>query len=120
MLASLNTPGKTIIKAKKSRDHSEILFKYLNIPIKVKKTKQHDLIEIEGKKEFRSFNYNIPSDISSSAFFIALTLLSENSNLIIKNVNINPTRTGVIKILNRMGANILFKNKKIWRYILSK
>ena len=115
MLASLNTPGKTIIKAKKSRDHSEILFKYLNIPIKVKKTKQYDLIEIEGKKEFRSFNYNIPSDISSSAFFIALTLLSENSNLIIKNVNINPTRTGVIKILNRMGANILFKNKKIYK-----
>ena len=115
MLASLNTPGKTIIKAKKSRDHSEILFKYLNIPIKVKKTKQYDLIEIEGKKEFRSFNYNISSDISSGAFFIALTLLSEKSNLIIKNVNINPTRTGVIKILNRMGANILFKNKKIYK-----
>ena len=115
MLAALNAPGKTIIKAKKSRNHTEILFKNLKIPIKVKKTKNFDFIEIVGNQNFKSFNYNIPSDISSSAFFIALTLLSKNSNLIIKNVNINPTRTGVITILNRMGANILFKNKKIYK-----
>ena len=112
MLAALNTDGKTIIKAKKSRDHTEILFKHLNIPIKIKKHKNHDLIEINGKKNFESFNYNIPSDISSSAFFIVLTLLSKKSSLIIKNVNINPSRTGLISILNKMGAKIIFRNKK--------
>ena len=112
MLAALNTDGKTIIKAKKSRDHTEILFKHLNIPIKIKKTVNNDLIEVNGKKNFKSFNYNIPSDISSSAFFVVLTLLSKKSSLTIKNVNINPSRTGFISILNKMGAKIIFKNKK--------
>ena len=112
MLAAVNTKGETVIKAKKSRDHTEILFKYLKIPIKLKKGKKFDLIKIEGQKQFNGFNYNIPSDISSSSFFIVLTLLSKNSQLKIKNVNINPTRIGIITILKRMGAKIQFKNKK--------
>ncbi len=112
MLAALNTKGETVIKAKKSRDHTEILLRYLKIPLIVKKNKKFDLIKIKGEKQFKGFNYNVPSDISSSAFFIVLTLLSKNSKLTIKNVNINPTRTGVIKILKKMGANIRFKNKK--------
>ena len=112
MLAAMNTKGETIIKAKKSRDHTEILFKYLKIPIKLKKGKKFDLIKIKGQKQFNGFNYNIPSDISSSSFFIVLTLLSKNSQLKIKNVNINPTRIGIITILKRMGAKIQFKNKK--------
>ena len=115
MLAALNAPGKTIIKAKKSRNHTEILFKNLKIPIKVKKTKNFDFIEIVGNQNFKSFNYNIPSDISSSAFFIVLTLLSKKSTLIIENVNVNPSRIGIIKILNKMGANIIFKNKTIYK-----
>ena len=115
MLAALNSEGKTIIKARKSRDHTELLFKFLKIPIKIKKTNNFDFIEIQGKKNFKAFNYNIPSDISSSAFFIVLTLLAKNSSLIIKNVNINPSRTGSIKILNKMGAKIKFKNIKTYR-----
>ncbi len=115
MLAALNTAGKTIIKAKKSRDHTEILFRHLKLPIKIKKTKNFDLIEIEGGKKFKGFNYKIPSDISSSAFFIVLTILSNNSNLTIKNVNINPSRTGVINILKKMNAKIKIKNKKKYK-----
>ncbi len=112
MLAALNTKGETIIKAKKSRDHSEILFKYLKIPIKIKKGKNSDTIKIKGGFQFKGFNYRIPSDISSSAFFIVLTLLSEKSRLTIKNVNINPTRIGIVTILKKMGAQIYFKNQK--------
>tara|TARA_Y100000590_G_scaffold304853_1_gene343777 strand:+ start:507 stop:1835 length:1329 start_codon:yes stop_codon:yes gene_type:complete len=115
MLAALNTPGKTFIKAKKSRDHTEILFKHLKIPIKIKKKKNFDLIEVVGKQNFFAFNYKIPSDISSSAFFIVLTLLSKRSKLTIKNVNLNPSRTGIITILNKMGAKITLKNKKIYK-----
>ena len=115
MLAALNTPGETIVKAKKSRDHSELLFKYLKLPIKVVKNKNYDLIKINGKKRIKSFNYKIPSDISSSAFFIVLTALSNNSSLKIKNVNINPSRVGVIKILRMMGVKILFKNIKNYK-----
>ena len=106
MLAALNTPGETIIKAKKSRNHTELLFKYLRLPITVKRKKNFDIIKIKGKKKIQSLNYNIPSDISSCAFFIVLTILSKNSKLKIKNVNINPSRIGMLNILKMMGVKI--------------
>ena len=112
ILAALNTPGKTIINAKKSRNHTELFLKYLKAPIKIIVKKKYDIIEIIGQNQFKSFNYDIPGDMSSSAFFIVLTLLSKNSKLKIKNVNINPTRTGFIKIINKMGANVKFVNKR--------
>ena len=112
ILAALNTPGKTTIVAKKSRNHTELLLKYLKLPIKVFRNKKYDLIEITGQKQFKSFDYVIPGDMSSSAFFIVLTLLSKNSKLKIKNVNINPSRLGFIKIINKMGAKVKFKNKR--------
>ena len=57
MLAALNTDGETIIKSKKSRNHSELLFKHLKLPIKVLKKKNYDLIKIKGKKKIPSINY---------------------------------------------------------------
>ena len=112
MLAALNSPGQTVIKAKKSRDHTENIFKYLGIPIIVKKNKYNDEIKVKGQKVFSSFNYKVPSDPSSCAFFIVLTLLSKNCELKIKNVNVNHSRIGYIKILNKMGAKIKIKNIK--------
>ena len=116
MIAALKTQGKTKLKCLPSRNHTEIMFKkVLKIPIKIQKLKNYELIKIDGLKEFNSFNYNIPGDISSAAFFIVLTLLSKNSFLTIKKVNINPSRTGVIKILNKMGAQIKYFNKKNYK-----
>ena len=115
MLAALKTPGKTKIIAKKSRDHTELLYRNLNIPIKISKKKNFDLIEITGQYNFGSFIYNIPGDISSCSFFLVLTLLSKNSDLIIRNVNVNNTRTGIIKILNKMGSRIIISNRKIYK-----
>ena len=93
----MNTPGTTEIIATKSRNHSEILLKQIGINIKIKKTKTLDFIKITGKKNYRAFDYIIPGDISSASFFIVLTLLSRNSKLLIKNVNINSSRTGIIE-----------------------
>ncbi len=115
MLAALNTYGETIIKSKKSRNHSELLFKHLKLPIKVFKKKNYDLIKIKGKKKIPALNYKIPSDISSCAFFIVLTILSENSKLIIRNVNINPSRIGILHILSMMGAKIRKTNLKNYK-----
>ena len=115
MLAALKTNGTTFIKAKKSRNHTELLFKYLKVPIKVKKSKNFDLIKIKGKKKIGPINYNIPGDISSSAFFIVLTLLTKNSELLIKNININSSRIGIIHILKKMGAKITFRNVKNYK-----
>ena len=115
MLASLKAPGITKIKAKKSRDHTELLFKNLKIPINIKRKKNYDFIEITGQNNFSGFDYYVPGDISSSAFFIVLTLISKKSKLIIKNVNTNKSRIGLIKILNKMNANITFKNNRKYK-----
>ena len=112
MLAALNSPGQTVIKAAKSRTHTENFFRYLKIPITIKKNKKYDEIKIKGQKLFKSFKYTVPSDPSSCAFFIVLTLLSKNCELKIKNVNINESRIGYVKVLNRMGAQIKIKNIK--------
>ncbi len=115
MLAALNTKGTTFIKAAKSRDHSELLYKYLGLKIKVIKDKKYDLIQIKGKQNIRPFKYDIPADISSSAFFIVLTVLSKNSKLKIKNINVNPSRIGILKILKMMGVSIKLQNQKKYK-----
>ena len=115
IFAGIRAKGTTIIKAKKSRNHTELLFKYLKLPLSVKNKKNYDEIKVKSVKNIRPLNYNIPSDISSSAFFIALTVLSNGSKLIIKNVNVNPSRIGIITILKKMGVKILFKNKRLYK-----
>ena len=115
IFGGMKSDGTTIIKAKKSRNHTELLCKYLKLPISVVSNKNYDLIKIKKVKKIKPFNYKIPSDISSSAFFIALTALSENSKIVVKNVNINPSRIGIITILKKMGVNIQFKNKKNYK-----
>ena len=115
ILAAIKTPGKTIIIAKKSRDHTELLFKYLKIPITILKKKEYDFITVSGPCNFSAFNYKVPGDISSSSFFLVLAILSTKSKILIKNVNINNSRTGIIKILNKMNAKIILKNKKIYK-----
>tara|TARA_A100000164_G_C21873513_1_gene756438 strand:- start:201 stop:1517 length:1317 start_codon:yes stop_codon:yes gene_type:complete len=115
MLASINTKGGTLIKAKKSRNHSELLFKHLKIPIKIKKNNRFDIIKINGVKKIKPLNYKIPSDISSAAFFIVLTALSKKSKLVITNVNVNPSRIGILKILRLMGIKIILRKIKIYK-----
>tara|TARA_B100000282_G_scaffold1762_1_gene1203 strand:+ start:826 stop:2151 length:1326 start_codon:yes stop_codon:yes gene_type:complete len=115
MFAALNTFGQTIIKAKKSRDHSELLFKDLKLPIKIIKGDKFDIIKIKGKQNIPSLNYKIPSDISSAAFFIVLTALTKNSSIRIENVNINPSRVGVLYILKLMGIKISKFNVKNYK-----
>ena len=115
IFAAMRTDGTTTIKAKKSRNHTELLCKHLKLPISIKNNKNFDEIKIKKIKKINTLNYDIPSDISSSAFFIVLTVLSQNSELIIKNVNINPSRIGIITILKKMGVRIIFKNQKTYK-----
>ena len=115
IFAGMKTNGKTIIKAKKSRNHTELLSKYLKLPVNVKNNKKFDLIEVSKVKKISPLNYKIPSDISSSSFFIVLTSLVKNSELIIKNVNVNPSRIGIITILKQMGVKILFERQRIYK-----
>ena len=114
ILSALNTPGITNINSKSSRNHTELMLKFVKYPITIKKNINRETISLKGLNQFRSFEYCVPGDISSASFFIVLTILSNNSKMIIKSVNINESRIGVIKILNMMGAGIQFKNKRFY------
>lgn len=112
-LAALNTKGISTLEERfETRDHTEIMLKYLNANIKVKKLKNKKIISIFGKTPIDAKDISVPGDISSAAFMIILALISKNSKVIIKNVLLNPTRTGILDVLKKMKAKIKIKNKK--------
>ncbi len=115
IFAGMRSKGTTFIRARKSRNHTELLCKYLKLPIAIRKKKNYDEIKVTKVRSIKPLNYNIPSDISSSAFFMVLTALLNNSEIKIKNVNVNPSRTGVITILRKMGIKIILKNLRIYK-----
>ena len=111
ILAALNSFGTTNIYEKiPSRNHTENMIKNNKEAFKIIK---NDYFKIFGKKSLKNFKIKIPNDPSSAAFFTALTLLNEKSNLKIKSVGLNPRRIGFYKILKKSGAKIFIKNKKI-------
>lgn len=112
-LAALNTKGISTLEERfETRDHTEIMLKYLNANIKVKKSKNKKIISIFGKTPIDAKDISVPGDISSAAFMIILALISKNSKVTIKNVLLNPTRTGILDVLEKMKAKIKIKNKK--------
>ena len=112
IFAGLNSYGNTeIVENEKSRDHTENMLLHNSNSIKINKGKKK-IIKIFGKNDLNSINTNVPGDPSSAAFFVALTLLNEDSSLKIKNVGINPTRIGFYELLKKSGVKIKFINKK--------
>ena len=114
LLAALNTKGETNITENKiTRDHTEIMLESFGADIEIKKIGSKKNIKIIGQKELIANNIDVPNDLSSSAFFIVSALINKNSNIILKNINYNPTRNGIILALKKMGAKIkLINNKK--------
>lgn len=106
LIAGLHSESETnIIESVQTRNHTE---KMLGLPVKFENGK---IISTASKKYYPGpTEYFIPGDISTSAFHIVLTLLSSNSELMIRNVSLNPTRTGFIDVLRQMGANIYFED----------
>ncbi len=114
ILAALNTKGETkIIEKNITRDHTEIMLESFGADIAIEKTTSGKIITINGQKEMESCNIEVPSDLSSSAFFIVAALINKNSKLLLKNININPTRDGVLFALKKMGGKINFENKRL-------
>ena len=112
MFAGLNSYGNTtIIENQKSRDHTENILKGNNQSVRIKINK-NKTIKIFGKNYLNPIEIKVPNDPSSAAFFSALTLLNKNSRLKIRNVGINPTRTGFYRLLKSQGAKIKFINVK--------
>lgn len=103
LLAGLYAQGETtIIEPGITRDHTERMLKTFNYPI-VTQPKQ---VKIRGGGSLQGTHLDIPSDLSSAAFFLVGAILGRGSDLTIPNVGVNPTRLGIIKILELMGAKI--------------
>lgn len=108
LLAGLSAEGKTVIKEPfQSRDHTERMLSYLGADIKAENNK----VSIQ-KSKLHSKPISIPGDISSAAFFMVAASIIPGSELIIKNVGLNPSRTGVIDVLRKMNADITILNER--------
>lgn len=109
LLAGLYAQGKTsFTEPYVSRDHTELMLEYLGAKLTVDNTK----VSIE-KSTLTPKDIFVVGDISSAAFFIVAGLVVENSEIILKNVGLNPTRTGIIDVVKKMGANIEILDKKV-------
>ena len=110
LLAGLYSDGKTtIIENGISRDHTERMLKGFGYDV----TSSSNTISLMGGGSLKSCDIEVPSDISSAAFFMVAGCISENSSIVLEAVNINPTRTGVIDILRLMGGNLELLNQRL-------
>ena len=110
ILAGLYADGTTkITEPELTRDHTEIMLNYLGANI----VREGNTIVVNPVKELTAKDIEVPGDISSAAYFIAAALICDDSSVIIKNVGVNPTRTGIITAFKNMGADIELLNERI-------
>ncbi|HCE67659.1 MAG: 3-phosphoshikimate 1-carboxyvinyltransferase [Geobacteraceae bacterium GWC2_55_20] len=103
MLAGLYAEGETTVhEPSLSRDHSERMFSQFGASLAL----SEDGVTVRGGFELNAQEISVPGDISSAAFFIVAALITPDSEILIRNVGVNPTRTGVIDILKAMGGDI--------------
>ncbi len=109
LLAGLYAEGTTsIVEPSLSRDHTERMIKYLGGKILIEGTK----VSITSDQDLKGREIIVPGDISSAAFFMAAGILVPDSHLVLLNVGINPTRTGILDALQMMGVEIGVLNKR--------
>jgi len=109
LLAGLYAEGKTtVIEPAKSRDHTEQMLRAMGAEI----TMDGRIVAVEGGAVLNGMEIDVPGDISSAAFLMVAALIVPGSELLIRNVGINPTRTGIIDILKKMGGDIQIENKR--------
>ncbi len=109
ILAALQANGKTVIhEPEKSRDHTELMLRAMGAKIDVSGLD----ITVNKTESLAPQNITVPGDISSAAFFMVLGAMLKDSHITIKNVGVNPTRTGIIDVLKDMGADIRLENKR--------
>lgn len=113
MLASLSSGNSIkITESKITRDHTERMIEYLDGPIEISESSQGKTILLKNSELSEISTYEVVGDFSSAAFIIVATLISKNSEVLIKNVGLNKTRSGLLEILLKMNANIEIINKR--------
>lgn len=110
LLAGMYAKGRTVIReAGVSRNHTELMLKTFSYPLEV----DAHIISLQGGHFLKAANIDVAADISSAAFFIVAALIAEEADVLLQNIGINPTRSAVIDILQRMGADITISNRRI-------
>ena len=107
LLAGLNTPGTTtVIEPVPTRDHTERMLRGFGAELTVEEADGERAIRIHGPAELRPCDIAVPGDPSSAAFFAVAASVVPGSDLVIENVGLNPTRDGIFRALELMGADI--------------
>jgi 3-phosphoshikimate 1-carboxyvinyltransferase len=110
LLAGLHAEGTTkVTEPFTSRDHTERMLRAFGVDVEVDGT----TVSIEGGQSLRGTDVYVPGDISSAAFFLVAGAIVPNSRIVLKNVGLNPTRTGIIDVLQQMGARLTISNERI-------
>lgn len=111
LLAGLNTPGKTeILETRITRDHTENMLEAFGVSVTHKSEGQGARISIQGPAQLKAVPVIVPGDPSSAAFLIASALVVPGSDIIVENVMMNPSRTGLFEVLTEMGGFVRTDN----------
>jgi 3-phosphoshikimate 1-carboxyvinyltransferase len=113
LLAGLGATGETIVReSAPTRDHTERLLAAFGAQVCVAAAEGGCLVRLIGPQRLKAAALDIPGDPSSAAFLVAAALIVPGSDVLVKNVCVNPTRTGFYETLNEMGADISFENRR--------
>jgi 3-phosphoshikimate 1-carboxyvinyltransferase len=111
LLAGLYAEGQTtVIEPAESRNHTELMLAYFGADLEI----EGNRIRIEGQPVLEGKPVKIPGDISAAAYFMVAAATVPDAKVVLKNVGINHTRSGIIEVLQKMGADLELKNKRLW------
>ncbi len=109
LLAGLYAEGETVVtEPAPTRNHTELMLRSFGYSVTAKDSR----VSLHGGGQLNGISVDVPADISSAAFFMVAAAITPGSDIVLKHVGINPTRTGIINILERMGADISLSNKR--------
>ena len=112
LFAGLNSPGiTTVIEKEKTRDHTERMLQGFGASVLSEKTSEGNIIKLEGYPELKAQKIRVPRDPSSAAFPVCAALITEGSDILVPNIGLNPTRSGLFESLKEMNANVTFENE---------
>ncbi|MED1203966.1 3-phosphoshikimate 1-carboxyvinyltransferase [Heyndrickxia acidicola] len=113
LLAGLQADGRTsVTEPERSRDHTERMLQTFGVDIEIEGKK----VSLLGKQRLKAASIKVPGDISSAAFFMVASMLVPDSCITIQSVGMNPTRTGIIDVLEQMGARLSLQNQRMQNF----
>ena len=114
LFAGLNSPGTTtVIEKEKTRDHTERMLQGFGAEILSEKTSDGNIIRLQGYPDLKAQEIRVPRDPSSAAFPVCAALITEGSDILVPNIGLNPTRSGLFDTLKEMNANLSFENENL-------